>query len=71
MAAGTRCRGSGRALPGVTFGDVGAYLRGTWVKPRRDAQWWWLLGSGLLLGSALAEIAVLGEAVAHATSPRV
>lgn len=78
VAAGTRCRGSGRALRDVIFWDVGAHLQGTWVKLSCNAHGWWVLGSGLILGflcvwtcSALAERAILGKGVAHATSPQV
>lgn len=78
VVAGTRCRGSGRALRDVIFWDVGAHLQGTWVKFSCNAHGWWVLGSGLILGflcvwtcSALAERAILGKGVAHATSPQV
>lgn len=46
---GTRCRGSGRALPGVLLAGAGANLRGTWVKFSSEAHWWWMLGSRLSL----------------------
>lgn len=78
-SVGTRCRGSGRALPDVLFcGCERASPRNVGEAQRRSPV---VVGAGLGpfvqgflwvgTGSALAEIAILGEGVARVTTPRV